>query len=166
MLFENHHLLNLEIMKKIIAIAFFCGLLTLTATVVSAQPYKTAVGLKIDAGDGRTFVGPHIKHFFSGNDAIQGMVLFGGNTTVLGAEYSYNKPFPNANGLLWNIGVGPQLAFWRGETGVFIRPQVGLEYKVATAPIAFGFDWRPIWSLRNDSEFIPARFGITFKYAF
>ncbi len=152
-------------MKQLFLITLLAGTIHLfTAQQAMAQHYRTGLGLFIDVGDGRTLVGPHIKHFFNGRDAGQAMVLFTDGATLIGAEYSYNKPFPNTNGLSWNIGVGPQAYITDYKTWFWIRPQVGLEFKTPGAPIALGFDWRPIWQLSDDTDFEPGRFGITFKY--
>ncbi|MFT4203096.1 MAG: hypothetical protein QM610_04215 [Chitinophagaceae bacterium] len=159
--------------KKIFSFAI-AGLVCLGLhSKVSAQrgaSYQNAIGLFIDAGNGGTLVGPHFKHFFNSRDAGQIMVLFGNNWTRIGAEYSYNAPISGANGLKWNIGVGPQVGFYSNQgysqTDFFIRPMVGLEYKVPQVPIAFGFDWRPDWALTHGSNFEAGRFGIAFKYAF
>jgi len=127
-------------------------------------PYQTAFGLFLDLGNGGTYVGPHIKHFFNQRDAGQAMVLFGNDITILGVEYSYNQPIPNAKGLFWNIGIGPQVLFGDGDTGFAFRPQAGLEFKVPQVPVSIGFDWRPYWIVSPDSEFEAGRFGLTFRY--
>jgi hypothetical protein len=134
---------------KFLMIALFVAL----SWTASAQQYRTAGGLMIDIGDGTTLVGPTVKHFFTGENAIAGSLLFGNNFTVLSAEYSYNKPIQGAEGLNWNIGVGPQLA-------------LGLEFKIPSAPLALGFDWRPLWHVDHGSNFTAGRFGLTFKYVF
>ncbi|MBK1440474.1 hypothetical protein JHJ32_10795 [Parapedobacter sp. ISTM3] len=153
-------------MKKIFFTSLFCTLLLFTTHYnASAQSYRTGAGLFIDAGDGRTFVGPHIKHFFSANNAGQAMILFADRTTIIGAEYSYNQPIPGAQGLSWNVGVGPQVAIRRENSDFLIRPMLGLEFKIPSAPLAFGFDWRPWWNV-SDSFFRPGRFGLAFKFTF
>lgn len=131
----------------------------------TAAPYNTSFGLFLDLGNGGTFVGPHVKHFFTEQDAGQAMIMFGNDLTVLGVEYSYNKPVPNASGLSWNAGIGPQVYFGDDLTGFLIRPQVGMEFKVPKAPIAVGFDWRPMWELTHETDFEAGRFGLSFKYA-
>jgi hypothetical protein len=156
-------------MKKSLLIAV-CVTVTqiFSAKVSSAQekaPYNTGFGLMLDLGTGGTFVGPHVKHFFTGNHAGQAMLLFGNSLTVLGAEYSYNQGIPGAPGLDWNLGIGPQFYFGTGTNGFLLRPQAGLEFKVPKVPIAAGFDWRPMWELTHGTSFEPARFGLTFKYA-
>ncbi|WP_345234403.1 hypothetical protein [Olivibacter ginsenosidimutans] len=157
-------------MKRSILVLALAVLLVSTAfqkaSAQSGAPYNNAFGLFLDLGNGGTYVGPHVKHFFSANDAGQAMVLFGNSITIVGVEYSYNKAIPNAGGLLWNIGVGPQAYFGDGETDFGLRPQAGLEFKVPQAPIAVGFDWRPSWILTHGSNFEAGRFGLTFKYCF
>ncbi len=76
-------------------------------TEVNAQSYKTGAGILVDAGDGTTFVGPHVKHFFSTHNALEGSVLFGGGATAVQALYQYNKAIPGAKGLAWYVGMGP-----------------------------------------------------------
>src|SRR5690554_3538871 len=127
---------------RFIILALFAAL---SWTSVSAQQYRTAAGLFIDVGDGSTLVGPTIKHFFNPTNAIAGSVLFGNNFTMLSAEWSHNQPLAGANGLSWHIGVGPQLGLSSGHTSLYIRPATGLEFKIPTAPLALGFDWRPLW---------------------
>lgn len=131
-----------------------------------AQTYRTGAGLLIDFGDGRTFVGPHIKHFFSNQIAGQAMVLFADNRTIIGAEYSYNDQISGAQGLSWYVGVGPQAMLRKRDSYFMIRPATGLEFKIPGAPIATSFDWRPMWILNDGSYFEPGRFGLAFKFTF
>jgi len=139
--------------------------------------YRTALGLGVDLGDGPTLVGPQVKHFFDPANAGNAQVLFGDNITILGVDYSYNQAIRGANGLTWYVGVGPQLTSvdsgrwwfadenWDGnETFFALRPAVGLEFKIPSAPLAFHFDWKPWWNLSNSSHFEPARFTLGFKF--
>ena len=135
-----------------------------TVNASAQSGYKTAAGLFLDLGNGGTYVGPSVKHFFDDNDAVQGMVLFGNHVTAIGVEYSYNKLIPNGGGFIWNIGAGPQVAFSSGTTAFLLRPQAGVEYKVPGAPIDLGFDWRPWWQLTQGSSFEAGRFGLRFDY--
>lgn len=153
-------------MKKFF-LALSALLLVAAAQKTQAQStYRTAGGLFIDFGNGATLVGPSVKHFLNSKDALQGTLLFGDGITALGVDYSYNEAIRNAPGLMWNIGVGPQFAFGNGSTDVLVRPALGLEYKVPSVPIDFGFDWRPAWQLNHGSDFEAGRFGIAFRYVF
>ncbi|WP_411031770.1 hypothetical protein [Spongiimicrobium sp. 3-5] len=150
-------------------------LLTLTIAVLlfgivtsNAQSnYTTALGLGIDFGDGQTLVGPSVKHFFTEEHAGMGEVTFGDNVTFLTILYQYHGQFPNASGLTWFAGAGPSIAFFDGSSDFFLRPVVGLDFKIRDVPLAFSFDWRP-WIFFGDSNdsFEAARFGLGARYTF
>ncbi|RCH54333.1 hypothetical protein DJ568_13670 [Mucilaginibacter hurinus] len=153
-------------MKKLILLAVIA--VVLSATQTFAQTGTTGVGLGLDFGDGSTLVGPTLKHRFNSKDALQADLLFGADAVWLGGYYQYHQSFPRTNSLQWYLGVGPQFAFADNNRGtfVFLRPMVGLDYTIPSAPISLSFDWRPMWQLNKDSEFEPARFGLGFRYNF
>ncbi len=153
-------------MKKLFVGAFILGAAILGSNQASAQSYKTAGGLFVDFGDGTTAVGPALKQSIGGPNALQGMVLFADNTVILGGEYSYNKSIPGANGLDWNIGFGPQVLIGKDNSAFAIRPTLGLEYTIPSAPINIGLDWRPLWALSDGSNFEAGRFGLGLRYIF
>ena len=154
-------------MKKLLFTLIGCAIVSiLSVNTVQAQNYKTALGMRIDAGDGNTGVGFNVKHFFTRNNAVDAnLVFFDGDVIGLGAEYQYNAPIEGASGLDWYVGVGPNFLFGSGETAVQIRPVAGLDFKVPAAPIDFAFDWRPMFTLTNGSGVTAGRFGISIRYA-
>lgn len=142
------------------------GLIAGTSTA-NAQAYKTAAGLAIDFGDGGTLVGPHLKHFFTSNGALEGGVLFGSGETLIQGLYTYNAAIKGASGLMWNIGVGPGVSLYKGGSTFAVRPNLGLDYKIGGAPIALAADWRPTWAFYDGgNNFNAARFQLGFKYVF
>ncbi|MGO1785900.1 MAG: hypothetical protein ACTHZ1_09765 [Sphingobacterium sp.] len=171
-------------MKKVFLPIFslLIFLLAVHSPTQAQTPYRTALGLGIDLGDGETLFGPQIKHSFGGFNAGNAQVLFGDNITVIGADWSHNKRISGTNGLSWYVGVGPQIAIidhggwyhnhkkhkdhWDDDNHVdfAIRPAVGLEYKIPTAPLGFHFDWKPWWNLSHGSHFEASRFTLGFKF--
>lgn len=147
---------------------FIVGLLAIAAitTTANAQSYRTAGGLFIDFGDGATLVGPHVKHFFTNQMAGQAAVLFGSGITAISLEGSYNAPIPGAQGLAWNVGIGPQAWIGKNSTVFALRPALGLEYTIPSAPINLGIDWRPAWALSDGSHFSAGHFGLAIRYIF
>jgi hypothetical protein len=132
-----------------------------------AQDYRTAGGLAIDFGDGSTLVGPHIKHFFNANGAIEGDVLFANHSTVIQALYLYHGDIRGAKGLRWDLGVGPGVNLYKGGSTFLIRPNAGLDYKISGAPLGVSLDWRPLWGFYDGgNDFNAARFQIGFRYIF
>lgn len=139
----------------------------------SAQSYKNSLGIQLDLGEGSTLVGPAFKHFFSANSAANVSLLFGGNTTMVGFDYQYHGGISGASGLRWYAGAGASIGFFSAygfkQTDVWLRPQVGLDFKPAAAPLAFNFDWRPMVRLTHGDagdRFTAARFGLGMRYTF
>lgn len=153
-------------MKNLIKSIALVGAVALGSQFANAQSYRDALGIAVDLGDGGTFVGPQYKHSFDGRNAGNVQVLFGNGATVVGADYTYNEKFGGANGLGWYVGVGPQVAFANkgGGSAFGIRPQLGLEFKIPSAPLAMSFDWKPYWHLSDESNFEAGRFTLGFKY--
>ncbi len=155
-------------MKKLLFTLLACTILfTFSATTAKAQSYKTGLGLAIDFGDGQTLVGPHIKHFFNANGAINGEVLFGKHSTFLQAMYQYHGQVKGASGLKWYIGGGPSIQLYDGGSSFYLVPMAGLDLKFKSAPLAASFDWRPrLYLGDNNSDFNAGRFGLGFRYTF
>ena len=148
-------------MKKTV-LTLFAAIAIISAAF--SQNYKTGFGLLVDVGEGATFVGPHIKHFFTPEIAGQGLVMFASGVTVVGVEGSYNGQIPGAAGLSWNVGVGPQALIGKNKTLFALRPSAGVEFSVPKAPINLGFDWRPSLVFVEGTNFTPGRFGIFLRY--
>jgi hypothetical protein len=151
-------------MKKVLLLVV-AGFLYFGNTA-KAQTGATSAGLTIDFGDGATLVGPAIRHNFTRNGIGQAELLFGGGGTYLSAYYQYQDKIQNGNGLDWYVGVGPQLGFGNGNTDFYIRPMVGLDYKLEGTPLDLAFDWRPAFYVGDNSNFTAARFGLGFRFAF
>lgn len=157
-------------MKKFFAVVLLFTALHYSALAQKGEGYSTAAGLGIDFGSNfSTLVGISAKHFFSEHNVGQGELQFGTGVIAIGIEYLYHATIPNADGLKWYAGLGPQFAIGTGEgstTDVLIRPMVGLDYKISQVPLAFSFDWRPAFVLTHGTGFDAARFGLGFRYAF
>jgi hypothetical protein len=163
-------------MRKLFTLLTCLALFASTSTKVNAQNYKTGLGLGIDFGDGRTLVGPSLRHHFSSNTAGQAEVLFGGHTTVIQGFLQYNASVKGAAGLDWYLGGGPKIqiydknrySFGDNYTAVYLVPMIGLDYKLSGAPLALAFDWRPSIYV-GDNRFLGTevgRFGLAFRFIF
>lgn len=145
---------------------FICSAAIMLSSNAQAQ-YRTGGGLLIDFGDGITLVGPHIKHFFSANSAVEAAVLFDDSFTSIQGLYQYHQGISGANGLQWYLGAGPGISFANSDSEISLIGTLGLDYKITNAPLAMSFDWRPRLALYDGgSDFLPGRFGIGFRYVF
>lgn len=167
-------MLKVKSLMKVLFVTVLCfGATTLSAQTVQTQTieptnnYRLGGGLLIDIGDGATFVGPHVKYFFTNQHAGEGALLFGNGVTYLQALYNYNMGIPDVQGLGWYVGAGPSIGFSDGSTAFNIIGTVGMEYKIAGAPIALSFDWRPRFFIVDSyTDFVAARFGLGVRYTF
>lgn len=152
-------------MKKLI---FTGALVFFFALTVHAQGYTTALGLGIDSGNGATFVGPSVKHFFAENHAGQAEVTFETGVTAITALYQYHDGFSGAEGLQWLVGGGATLFSGGGDSLFALRGSLGLDFKIPGAPIALSFDWRPALALDGDvgNTFEAGAFGFGGRYTF
>ncbi len=140
---------------------------TFLGTTMNAQSYKTGAGILVDFGDGSTYVGPQVKHFFSKHGAGEFSVLFGDNQTVAQANYQYQQRISGAKGLDWYIGVGPAVLFGEGYTNFAPSAMLGLDFKLNGIPLAFSFDWRPRFVFyEGGSDFTAGRFNFGGKFTF
>ena len=145
----------------------------------NAQTYKTGAGVLVEDGQGPAMVGPHLKHFFKPNNAGEFSVLFGGNSTLIQANYQYHMPIPSAPGLQWYVGVGPGILFGNdhhdhdhNDDGhpdhTYFAPSamIGLDWKIPNVPLDVSIDWRPRFYMGEDSFSRPGRFGAGFRFTF
>src|SRR5690606_35188640 len=173
-------------MKKVVLpiLTLFILMFAANEQANAQTPYRTAIGLGVDVGDGESLFGPQIKHSFSGRDAGNAQGLFGDHITVVGVGYSYNQRISGTRGLTWYVGVGPQLSFidhgkwdddwyddddhkhWDGDTHTdfAIRPALGMEFRIPSTPLAMHVDWKPWWNLSHGSHFEASRFSLGFKF--
>lgn len=160
-------------MKKILfACLFLTGLFTINT--VSAQDYKTGLGVRLSSSGAVVNNSISIKHFLNERTAIEGLFSFG-DPLALGALYEIHKPIP-ATGIKWYYGAGGYLAFiktfdpnkQKNETTANFGAQgvLGLDYKFANLPLNISLDWKPELNIVTDINFEPSAIGFTARFTF
>jgi hypothetical protein len=167
---------NMKTIKQLFAIgtlAFFTLSLSgqTTKTTDADHSYRTGIGLRLGYESGLT-----IKHFISGNGALEGILSRGwryGGLRITGL-YEFQKGFANAKGLEWFAGIGAHIGFFDGGyygyrhygegyydkngnwhptgyrdryTTVGIDGILGLEYIFAEVPFSVSLDIKPYFDL-------------------
>jgi hypothetical protein len=157
-------------MKKVLLSFAAAALLAFGAQEAKAQtPYKSAIGIVFDGNDGSN-VGIQYKTAVGPTTAFQAQAAFRSNWVSLGADYQYEKAIAGAEGLAWYAGGGAHIGIltldnYDGDkVFVGLRPQVGLEYRIPTVPLAFHLDYKPTIGIVNGSGF--AGDGFTFGVKF
>ncbi|MDR1406234.1 MAG: hypothetical protein LBI89_03425 [Prevotellaceae bacterium] len=158
-------------MKKktgFLLLLFVAGVSTLTA-----QNYERAIGLRLG-----TMVGGSYKQFIHTAGAIEAIldldIVHPSQMSVRGTFF-YERHFPiiAVDGLEWYIGPGVTVGAKIGDNtdrlflcGVdFVG---GVEYKLATLPLCFAFDFDPKLYFTGYSgiRIAPANVGFTMRYTF
>ena len=160
-------------MKKIVIILLLTAG-TVISNRVSAQEYKTALGVRLSSSAAAVNNSISIKHFINEKAAIEGLFSFG-DPLAFGALLELHKPFPSS-GLKYYYGGGAYLSFIKtfnpnkqiNETNASFGAQgvIGLDYKFNNVPLNISLDWKPELNLVSDINFEPAAIGFTVRFTF
>lgn len=153
-------------MKKLFAIVCFAATTFIGTHSIQAQSYKTGAGIMIDFGNGGTYAGPQLKHFFKKNHAGEFSAIFGNNVTVIQANYQYHQSISGAKGLQWYVGMGPGIITGKGSTNFAPSAMIGMDFKIPGAPLSISMDWRPRFIIGEYSDAEAGRFAAGFKFTF
>ena len=157
-------------MKKLI---YTFLLIFASLTISYAQDYSTAIGVR-----GGWAYGLTVKHFISGNSALEGILSSrwqGFNITGL---YEVHGTAFGVARLNWYYGGGGHIGFWNGKynkkwfddetnyTVIGIDGILGLEYTLSEIPINFSLDWKPAFNIIGHSGFWGDGGAFSVRWAF
>src|ERR1700760_45821 len=143
-------------MRKTLIILFVLS--CFVAGKVSAQSmgsnYETAVGIKFWPG------ALSVKHFFSENNAGEGLLNFWDGGFRFTGLYELHGDINGAPGLKWYIGPGAHIGWYNGyaahgyyynsgDLSLGVDGVLGLDYKISGAPIDISADIQPSVELLN-----------------
>ncbi len=150
--------------KSILSLA----IIVLTVTVVNAQSYTTAVGVRLTSNSSAITSGFTIKHFINEETALEGIV---GVNNGLGICGLYEKHFniEAVNNLQWFAGFGGYVAFNRGaasNTNLGGAGIIGLDYKFEEIPLNISLDWKPELNIISKVAFEASGVGLSARFTF
>lgn len=159
-------------MKKRTVYFLIVAFLVLAPLSVFSQPYKTGVGVRFGGFSGLT-----VKHFLSSKNALEGMLTFRWNGTVITGLYEWQNPIKGAPNLDWEIGLGAHIGFfnegyvyqkhyYESQTTVGADFIIGLEYTFKDAPFSIGLDWKPAVNFAGYSGWWNDGFGLSIRFNF
>jgi hypothetical protein len=160
-------------MKKIIA-PLLLAIAIVSFSDLSAQDYKTALGVRLSSANAMQNNSISIKQFISERVAIEGLFTFG-DPLALGVLVEKHNPLTPA-GLTYFYGAGGYIGFVKkvntntlktttdpnfGAQGV-----IGLDYKFNNVPLNISLDWKPELNIVSDINFEPAAIGFSARFTF
>jgi hypothetical protein len=154
-------------MKKI----FICLIFMICSLAVTeAQDYENSVGIRLGPSNGVS-----LKHFFSTNDAIEGIISLRWGGFNLTGLYERHQTVFNTDGMYFLYGAGGHAGFYDSNPWVNnnnsvsvigIDGIIGLEYVFRDIPFNISLDYKPAlnfigyWGLWNDEV------ALSFRYIF
>lgn len=160
-------------MKKTFLLLLLTGMAGFFSTL-SAQDYKTAVGVRLSSAGAAVNNSVSVKQFLHNNTAVEALFSFG-DPLALGAMLEKHKPLASS-GLSYYYGAGGYLSFVKtfdptknrnitdpnfGGMGV-----IGLDYKFAQIPLNISLDWKPELNIVKEINFEPSAIGFTARFTF
>lgn len=129
------------------------------STVMNAQAYKNAIGIRAGYSSGLSY-----RHLSIRSLVLEGQALFnskGFQFTAL-AEYQFTPH--DKRRVYYYAGAGPCYGDWEGKTAIGAALVVGTEYVFRQVPLCMGAEWKPMVSFYTDINYLLPDFGVTVRY--
>ncbi|MCB0737026.1 MAG: hypothetical protein KDC92_05900 [Bacteroidetes bacterium] len=148
-------------MKKAILLIAFFG----CVSIVSAQRYNTAVGVRVGTPFGLT-----AKHFLGSPLAVEGMLGLNVDGFYLVGLLEMHTPLPFGDNWYGYFGAGGHLAMSGNNNNdplvIGVDGIAGLGYNFSKFPIDLSLDFNPNLDIINGSGFNFYRTGFSARYIF
>jgi hypothetical protein len=154
-------------MKKIF-ISF--ALIFCSHSLVDAQDYVNSVGVRVGPSNGIVF-----KHFFSANNAIEGIISLRWGGFNLTGLYERHQPVFETDGMYFMYGAGGHVGSYNSNpwvnnartlTIIGIDGMIGLEYVFREVPFNISLDWKPALNLIGYYGLWNDEFALSVRYIF
>jgi len=155
-------------MKKSILLTI--SFLICTISVLKAQDYKTALGIRLSSNGPAVNNSVSLKHFMNPKLAVEALFTFD-KRTAIGALLEVHNDMLSTDGLKWFYGAGAYLGFDSDKTHtdralMGAQGIVGLDYKFVNIPLNLSLDWKPELNIIDNINFEPAAVGFTLRFTF
>ena len=157
-------------MKKILlAISILISVL-LTS---NAQDYNTGIGFRGGPSNGLT-----VKHFISGNTALEGLLATRWDGLHITGLYEIHANAFDTPRLNWYYGFGGHIGFWDGTkndywfdnsddyTVIGIDGIIGIEYNIEPIPFNISLDWKPGLNIIGHQGFWSDEAALSIRFIF
>lgn len=159
-------------MKTSLKVLVVTLMLGVVSTGASAQDYNTAIGLR-----GGWHYGLTVKHFLSGSDAIEGLLVTAWRGFEVTGLYERHANAFGVNRLNWYYGAGGHIGSFQSgpwfdddkneaHMVIGIDGILGLEYNIGDIPFNISLDWKPELNLVGYSGFWGGDGALSVRYTF
>jgi hypothetical protein len=159
-------------MKTSLKVLVVTLMLGVVSTGASAQDYNTAIGLRGGWQSGLT-----IKHFLSGDAAVEGLLVAVWKGFEITGLYEIHANAFGVNNLNWYYGAGAHInnfssGPWYGENEnapsmtIGLDGIIGLEYNIREIPFNISVDWKPEFNLIGHSGLWGGDSAFSVRYTF
>lgn len=155
-------------MRKILILST----LIIISSSVSAQQYRTALGLRLGAAYGFT-----VKHFTKSDVSLEGILVTRWNGFYITGLYEKVMPLSTPDNLYWYIGGGAHVGAWDGDKTpryfddpdddyvvIGIDGILGMEYTFDDAPVNLSLDWKPSFNLFEHAGFWGDEIALSIRF--
>jgi len=137
---------------------------------LSAQSYKSAIGIRLSSKDPVVNNSISFKHFLNEKTAVEALLTFD-RKTAIGALVEIHQPFNSTDGLVWFYGAGAYLGFDSDKTNpsrglMGAQGILGMDYKFPGIPLNLSLDWKPELNIIDNINFEPAAIAFTMRFTF
>jgi hypothetical protein len=140
------------------------------AMASNAQTYKTGLGLR-----GSPTAGITVKHFISGQSAIEGLLSTRHNGFLVTGLYELHAQAFSITGLYWYYGAGAHIGAWNkyyktdredNYSVIGIDGIVGMEYNITEIPINISIDYKPALNILGKPAGLFDEVALSVRYVF
>lgn len=155
--------------------AYFFVFLLIAISSLSAQPYKTALGLRF----GGLTSGITLKHFTNSNTALEGILSIGRKSFLVTGLYEKHAATGSNSPMKFLYGVGAHVGFFQDGGSYYYNDKrqytattvlgidgiLGLDYKFNKAPVNITMDLKPFIDFFG-GNYVYMDGGISLRYTF
>lgn len=146
---------NIKAVSMIWILPLFLCLLPEKAT---AQPYRSAVGIRGGYSSGFTF-----KYFVERDFALDVQAVYNEHGFQFHGLYDYQFSPYNRERLYYYAGAGAYGGNWQDELALGLAAAAGAEFAFWSAPVSIGLEWRPNLNLYKVFDYALFDFALHFR---
>jgi len=146
------------------------GLVVMVSVTAHSQSYKSGLGLRGGLTPGIT-----VKHFISGESALEGLLSTRYNGFLITGLYELHAPAFGVTGLYWYYGGGAHMGAWNryyrtdradNYSVIGIDGILGMEFNITEIPFNISIDYKPGINILGKPIGLTDEVALSVRYVF